>query len=93
MSGYAAERTARGELDPTTRATRELVNHGEALDLLLALPRRRPACWGSPGTGIEPRHEGAFRDGVALVPDPLGNVLHAGPPTGDVEDRVEGLCR
>ncbi|MGH2962009.1 MAG: Fic family protein [Solirubrobacterales bacterium] len=41
---------------------------------------------------FKPRHEGEWRDGVAVVQDRLtGQVRHEGPPSEEVEARVRGL--
>ncbi len=43
---------------------------------------------------FKPRHEGAWRDGIAQVVDrTTGRVMHEGPPPAEVPDRVAGLCR
>jgi Fic family protein len=51
------------------------------------------------GLGIEgdehfaPRHEGAWRDGIAVVRDRItGTVFHTAPPPEEVEERMRGLC-
>lgn len=42
---------------------------------------------------FKPRHEGAWRDGVAQVIDrATGKVMHEGPPPGEVPARMAGLC-
>lgn len=42
---------------------------------------------------FKPRHEGTWRDGVARVVDRVtGQVMHEGPPAGEVPDRMAGLC-
>jgi Fic family protein len=41
---------------------------------------------------FKPHHEGAWRDGVALVVDRLtGRVMHEGPPPDEVPQRMEAL--
>lgn len=105
-----AERAARGDLDPDTKAKVELVNYVDALrfldgmaekgrleitpDFLLALHARAMRGLGIKGSGhFELRHEGAWRDGVAVVRDrATGKVMHEGPPAGEVADRMAGLC-
>jgi len=105
-----AERAARGDLDPDTKAKVELVNYVDALrfldgkgekgrleitpDFLLALHGRAMRGLGIEGSErFEPRHEGAWRDGVAVVRDrATGKVMHEGPPAREVADRMAGLC-
>jgi Fic family protein len=42
---------------------------------------------------FKPRHEGAWRDGIARVIDrPTGRVMHEMPPPEEVADRMAGLC-
>jgi Fic family protein len=108
-----AERAARGELDPDSRAKIELVNYVNALDLI---DRRLDAGELFPdvaflkelhgvamaGLGREdnpqfkPHHEGAWRDGSAVVYDQITRqVMHEGPPPekvpGDMEAMFEWL--
>jgi Fic family protein len=41
---------------------------------------------------FKPHHEGAWRDGRAVVYDELaGEVMHEGPPPEEVEPRIEGM--
>ena len=41
---------------------------------------------------FKPHHEGAWRDGVALVVDRLTNkVMHEGPPADEVPNRMDGM--
>ena len=41
---------------------------------------------------FKPRHEGAWRDGRAVVVDELaGAVVHEGPPAEEVPDRIDGM--
>jgi Fic family protein len=48
-------------------------------------------------TGSErfaPHHEGAWRDGEAVVADQItGTVFHRAPPPGEVAARINGFCR
>lgn len=51
------------------------------------------------GLGVEgsehfaPRHEGTWRDGMAVVRDRItGTVFHTAPPPDEVEPRMKGLC-
>jgi cell filamentation protein, protein adenylyltransferase len=62
--------------------------------LLLALHEKTTHGLGSESSEhFKPRHEGAWRDGVALVVDRATNrVMHEGPPAEEVEDRIAGLC-
>ncbi len=105
-----AERAARGELDPDTKAKVELVDYVDALrfldglaeegqigitpDFLLELHRRTTRGLGSEGSQhFKPRHEGAWRDGIAQVVDrATGKVMHEGPPPSEVAARMAGLC-
>lgn len=106
-----AERAARRELTPDTRAKVELVNYVQALDLLdewndqeepqidpqliLAVHRETTKGLGSEGSErFAPHHEGAWRDGQAVVADQItGTVFHRAPPPGEVAARMSGLCR
>jgi len=105
-----AERAARGELDPDTKAKIELVNYVEALryldelaecdaieitpETILTLHRKTTQGLGSDESShFKPRHEGAWRDGIAQVVDRVtGRVMHEGPPPKEVPQRVAGLC-
>jgi len=105
-----AERAARGDLDPDTKAKVELVNYVDALrflddlagkgqigitpDFLLTLHGKTTQGLGSEDSAhFKPRHEGAWRDGVALVIDRATNrIMHEGPPANEVAGRVAGLC-
>ncbi len=104
-----AERAARGTLDPDTKAKIELVNYVEALHYLdgqaegggieitpetvLTLHKKTTEGLGSESEHFKPRHEGAWRDGIARVVDrATGKVMHEGPPPGEVPDRMAGLC-
>ena len=96
-----AERAAAGTLTPTTRARIELINYVAAQDYLdecldAGRIRYEPALvkavhgslmrgLGEPETSFEPRHEGAWRNGAAVVADDLGNVFHRAPPADDVD--------
>lgn len=100
-----AERAARHQLMPDTRAKIELVNYVAALDLIderlasgsLELTSdfaKELHGTGMKGLGREddehfkPHHEGAWRDGIALVVDKItGTIMHEGPP----KDAVPGL--
>lgn len=63
-------------------------------DLLLALHARATRGLGSVDSEhFKPHHEGAWRDGVAVIVDrPSGQVTHQAPPPDEVLERVEGLC-
>lgn len=63
-------------------------------DLLLALHERATRGLGSDDSdGFKPHHEGAWRDGVAVVVDrPTGQVMHEAPSPDEVPARVLGLC-
>jgi Fic family protein len=103
-----AARAARGELSPDTRAQMELVNYVAALDFIdervadraALTPELLKTLHGVTTRGLgrdgdphfEPRHEGAWRDGVAVVVDRLTEqVMHEGPPHGEVPDRMESM--
>jgi hypothetical protein len=103
-----AECAAAGELDATTAAKIELVNYVEALQwlddryddggleitppLLLALHGVLMRGLGREGSDFKPRHEGAWRDGRAVVTDELGRIVHEGSPAGEVAARMAGFC-
>jgi Fic family protein len=103
-----ARRAASGDLDPTSKAELELINYVEALKLvdrhagagtlvytpefILALHAELMRGIGRPDQMFKPEHEGAWRDGVALVGDGLGNVFHEGPPPEQVPGHIAGLC-
>jgi Fic family protein len=104
----AAERAARRELAPDTRAKIELVNYVDALDLIDGLNDRgelRPTQellleihgtltrgLGREDESFKPHHEGAWRDGMAVVVDHLsGRIMHEGPPPEQVGPRMAGL--
>lgn len=103
-----AERAARGKLEPTNEAKIELINYVAALDLidqchdvgrldvtprfLLDLHGTLMSGLGRPDGNFKPRHEGAWRDGRALIPDNLGQIVHEGSPPEEVPGRMAGLC-
>lgn len=103
-----AMRATRGELPPDTRAKLELVNYVAALDfidqqldagtaitpqLLLGLHRVATRGLGrEDDPHFKPHHEGAWRDGTALVVDRLTNrIMHEGPPPGEVPQRMQSM--
>jgi Fic family protein len=103
-----AQRAARGELDAKTKAEIELVNYVDALkliderqasdglafteDLLKAVHREATKGLGTPEGPFMPHHEGEWRDGEVVVPDPLaGAIMHEGAPQKDVRRRMLGL--
>jgi Fic family protein len=63
-------------------------------DTILTLHRKTTEGLGSDESAhFKPRHEGTWRDGVALVVDRATHrVMHEGPPPGEVPDRMAGLC-
>jgi Fic family protein len=63
-------------------------------DFLLALHAKTTHGLGSEGSEhFEPRHEGAWRDGVVQIVDrATGRVMHEGPPADEVEGHIAGLC-
>lgn len=100
-----AERAARGELDRQTKAEIELVNYVDALqeldrrldqdglafteDLVLTIHAQATKGTGHPDQPFKPHHEGAWRDGEAVVFDPLaGKVMHHGHRQADVRPRM-----
>lgn len=103
-----AERAARGNLEPTNEAKIELINYVAALDLidarydagrlevtpsfLLDLHAAVMKGLGRPDGNFKPHHEGAWRDGRALIPDNLGQIVHEGSPPGELPGRMAGLC-
>lgn len=106
LSRIEAERALRHELDARGRAELELVNYVAALErieaagadiryepeFILELHGLISRGMGRKGAGFEPRHEGAWRDGMAVVPGPMGVIEHVGAPAGDLADHVRGLC-
>lgn len=103
-----AERAALGELDATNEAKIELINYVAALDViderrdagrleitpsfLLDLHGAVMKGLGRPDGNFKPHHEGAWRDGRALIPDNLGQIVHEGSPPGEVPGRMAGMC-
>jgi Fic family protein len=103
-----AERAARGELDPTNEAKIELINYVAALDLidrshtrdelditpalLLEIQGAVMRGLGQRAGNFKPHHEGAWRDGRAVIPNSLGEIIHEGAPPDEVPGRVLGLC-
>jgi len=103
-----AERAVKGELEPTTKAKRELVNYVRALewvderfaageitysgDFLKELHGILMHDLGVPGAMFAPEHEGEWRPGEAVVGDQLGNVYHAAPSPNDVPRLINELC-
>ena len=108
LSVIEAERAARGQLAPDTRAKVELVNYVAALDLLderleagelrldatllKELHGRTTHGLGRDDDSFKPHHEGAWRDGVAVVFDRIsGQVMHEGPPADEVAPRMHSM--
>jgi Fic family protein len=108
LSALEAERAARGELDADSRAKIELVNYVAALDLidhrldahelvpdavfLKDLHATTMAGLGREDGHFKPRHEGEWRDGVAVVVNHVtGKVMHEGPPADEVPERMEAM--
>jgi Fic family protein len=103
-----AERAARGDLDPANEAKIELINYVEALDLIDDLHERGQLGvtprflldvqgtvmkgLGRPDGNFKPRHEGAWRDGRAVIQNNLGAIVHEGAPPDEVPGRMAGLC-
>jgi Fic family protein len=103
-----AERAAKGELEPTTKAKRELVNYVKALEwiderfaageivysgqFLKDLQAIAMRDLGVRGARFAPEHEGEWRPGEAVVGDELGNVYHAAPPPEQVPRLIDELC-
>jgi Fic family protein len=104
-----AERAAAGELDATTVAKVELVNYVEALrwldqrheagllevteGVLLQLHGILMRGLGREDSDFKPRHEGAWRDGRAVVPDGVGGIAHEGASPEEVAARMAGFCK
>jgi Fic family protein len=102
-----AQRAARGELDARTKAELELVNQVEAVsvldgfletrapfdeDVVLKLHGALTRGLGKDDEPFKPRHEGDWRDGEAVVFDPLTNeIMHTGSPQPEVRPRMLGL--
>lgn len=109
LPAIEAERAARGQLDPTSRAKIELVNYVAALDLiderqeagaLHLTPDFLEELHGTTTRGLgrdddphfKPRHEGEWRDGIAVVVDRVTRqVVHEGPPAYEVPMRMHGM--
>ena len=104
-----AQRAAEGTLEADTIAKIELVNYVTALDfldehlrqktleitpdLLLALHGVLMKDLGREDSHFKPHHEGAWRDGIAVVHDPIANVaMHVGANKDEVPGRMLGLC-
>jgi Fic family protein len=102
-----AQRATRGVLDPTNEAKIELINYVAALELideryaageldispalLLDIQRAVIKSLGRPDGNFKPQHEGAWRDGWAVIPNNLGEILHEGAPPDEVPGRILGL--
>jgi Fic family protein len=101
-----AERVVDGRIATTDNAIRELVNYLAALELidrraqdgtlayspafLLELHGTMTAGLGEPAADFKPRHEGNWRDGIAIVGDRVtGTVYHEAPPAVEVEGLME----
>lgn len=107
LPSIEAERAARGQLDPTSRAKIELVNYVAALDLiderqeagpLQLTPDFLEELHGTATRGLgrdphfKPHHEGEWRDGISVVVDRVTRqVLHEGPPADEVPGRMHGM--
>ncbi|HTQ69628.1 MAG TPA: Fic family protein [Solirubrobacteraceae bacterium] len=103
-----AKRAAAGDLDPTSAAKIELVNYVEALrwldqqheqgdlsitpEMLLELHGILMRGLGREDSDFKPRHEGAWRDGRAVIPDGVGGIAHEGAPPTEVPARMAGFC-
>ncbi|HEV2999987.1 MAG TPA: Fic family protein [Solirubrobacteraceae bacterium] len=103
-----AERAAARELDATTAAKIELVNYVEALawiderdgageleitpEFLLGLHGVLMRGLGREDSDFKPHHEGAWRDGRALILNELRQIVHEGSPPEEVPLRMAGLC-
>jgi Fic family protein len=104
-----AQRAVGGELTPDARAKIELVNYVSALRLiddlhaegaleyepyvLLRIHGTLTHGLGGAKPGFEPHHEGAWRDGVAVVADRIsGEVFHEGEAAADVPGYMDWLC-
>ncbi|HEX9642129.1 MAG TPA: Fic family protein, partial [Candidatus Krumholzibacteria bacterium] len=63
-------------------------------ETILELHKRTTEGLGSEESAhFKPRHEGAWRDGIARVVDrATGRVMHEGPPPEEIPDRMAGLC-
>ena len=104
-----AERAARGDLDRESEAKIELINYVSALDFidglhnaskleftpqfLLDLHGKVMEGLGREDGNFKPHHEGAWRDGVAIIPDNLGRTIHEGADKDEIEGRMVGLCQ
>ncbi|HMH47004.1 MAG TPA: Fic family protein [Solirubrobacteraceae bacterium] len=104
-----AQRAVGGELTPDARAKIELVNYVRALrliddlhaegtleyepDVLLRIHGTLTQRLGGTKQGFEPRHEGAWRDGIAVVADNIsGEVFHEGEAAVAVPGYMDWLC-
>jgi Fic family protein len=104
-----AERAAAGQLDATTTAKIELVNYVEALRwldtrheagelkvtpaLLLGLHGVLMRGLGREDSDFKPHHEGAWRDGRAVVTDELQRIIHEGAPAAEVPSLMTDFCQ
>lgn len=77
---FLDERAERNELELTP-------------DLLLAVHKKTTDGLGPDDSDhFKPHHEGAWRDGIAVVVDrPTGKVMHEAPPPAEVPRRIQGL--
>lgn len=102
-----AEQAARGVLAPRTKAQLELVNHVRTLDwldgchadrriaydaeFLLSMHGRLTQGLGRDGEMFAPRHEGAYRDGIALIPDELDQIVFEGFPPERIVGEMDAM--
>lgn len=103
-----AQRAVRRSLDAQTQAEIELVNYVDGLrmidergesdqlefseQLILESHRELTKGLGDPDGHFKPHHEGAWRDGEAMVVDPFSNMaVHSGCPQDEVRPRMLGL--
>ncbi len=108
LSVLEAQRAVRGSLDAKTNAELELVNYVDALnfldrqreadgldfteELFLEVHRELTKDLGTPDGRFKPHHEGTWRDGEALVVDPVTQIaVHSGCRQEEVRPRMIGL--
>lgn len=100
LPAIESRRAVEHELDSSTKAKLELVNYVAALEWIEERRRAGEIVYtseflqelhgimsrglGRPGSRFEPHHEGAWRDGLAVVGDPIA-VFHAAPPPEEVD--------
>lgn len=108
LSQTEAMRATKGLLDKTTKMKVELVNYVEALQLIderldsgsleltpefvMQLHGAATKDLGREDESFKPRHEGKWRDGMAVVHNPIsGEIIHEGAKPDEVQGRMAGM--